>query len=222
MHTLMPLALALIVGQAEPAGGAEAAEGTPAPAAPAAPAPQPAAQPPAAQPPTPTPAAQPTSPAAGAGGAAAAEERAPQAARPAAGAADGRAAARPAEPERAQVARAALAFLDALVAGDAAGLAAASAERFSFDGDVRSGKEEIRRTWRALLAGRDPAPRPALLDLELLPAAEAAARLGNPPPRIAALASAKGGWIGIANVSRRPVVLILAREGARWAVVGME
>lgn len=125
-------------------------------------------------------------------------------------------------PERAQVARAALAFLDALVAGDAAQLAAASSERFSFDGDVRAGKEEIRQAWRTILAGRDAAQHASLLDLELLTAPEAISRLGPPPARLAPLASARGTWVAIANVSRRPVVLFVAREGGRWAVAGME
>ncbi len=127
-----------------------------------------------------------------------------------------------AEPERTQVARAALAFLDALLAGDASRLAAASAERFSFDGDLRTGKEEIHRAWRTLLAGRDTGPQPVLLDLELLPAADAVSRLGPPPPRLAPLAGVRGSWVAIANVSRRPVVLFVAREGGRWAVMGME
>jgi hypothetical protein len=129
---------------------------------------------------------------------------------------------RSAEPERTQVARAALAFLDGLVAGDAARLAAASTERFSFDGEVRTGKEEIRRAWRSALDGRDAGQRAALLDLELLPAAEAISRMGPPPPRLASLVGAKGTWVAIANVSRRPVVLFLARDGNRWAVAGME
>jgi ketosteroid isomerase-like protein len=116
----------------------------------------------------------------------------------------------------------ALVFLDALAAGDPARLAAASAERFSFDGDVRTGKEEVRRTWRELLAARDPGQRATLLDLEILPAADAVARLGPPPARLAPLAAAKGTWVAIANVSQRPVVLFLAREGSRWAVAGME
>lgn len=154
------------------------------------------------------------------------EERTPRAERPqpAPGGTQERPAAptRPAEPERTQVARAALAFLDALLAGDATRLAAASAGRFSFDGDVRTGKEEIRRAWQALLAGRDAAAPAALLDLELLPAADAVSRLGPPPPRLAQLSGVRGSWVAIANVSRRPVVLFVAREGGRWAVTGME
>lgn len=130
--------------------------------------------------------------------------------------------ARPTEPERTQVARAALAFLDALVAGDAAALAAASTERFSFDGDVRNGKEEQKRAWRSHLAGRDASKRPALLDMELLTAADAVSRLGPPPPRLASLAGVRGTWVAVANVSRRPVVLFLNREGNRWAVAGIE
>jgi hypothetical protein len=130
------------------------------------------------------------------------------------------AASRPAEPERTQVARAALAFLDPLLAGDPVELSRASAERFSFDGDVRTGRDEIRRTFRALLDARGE-PWPVLLDLEVLPASDALARLGPPPPRLASLASARGSWVAIANVSRRPVVLFLTREGNRWVVAGM-
>ena len=125
------------------------------------------------------------------------------------------------EAERAQVARAALGFLDALVAGDAAALAAAGAERFSFDGEVRAGRDEIRRTWLELLVRRGGGPRPTLLDLEILPAPAAVARLGAPPARIAPLAAGRSTWVGIADVSGRPVVLFLAREGARWAVIGL-
>lgn len=130
--------------------------------------------------------------------------------------------AHPGEPERAQVARAALAFVDALLSGDASALAAASSERFSFDGEVRTGKEEVKRAWRAALADRDPSRRAALLDLELLPAGDAVARLGGPPARLAPLAANKGGWVAIANVSRRPLVLFLAREGGRFTVTGLE
>jgi len=118
--------------------------------------------------------------------------------------------------EREQVARAALAFLDALVRGDADALAAACGERFSFDGDVRSGSS-VRSGWREVLARR---PGPArLLDLEVLSAADAATRFGPPPPRLAPLAR---GWVAVANVSGRPIVLFVAREGGRFAVVGMQ
>jgi hypothetical protein len=53
----------------------------------------------------------------------------------------------------------------------------------------------------------------------VLTAADAVSRLGPPPPRVAPLASR--GWVAVANVSGRPVVLFLAREGTRMAVVGM-
>ena len=188
--------LALLAGQAEPTdtpGAAEAPDTQEAPRT--APVPRPDERPPRVERPQPNP-----------GGAQ--ERPAPPA--------------RPTEPERTQVARAALAFLDALLAGDATRLAAASAERFSFDGDLRTGKEEIRRAWRTLLAGRDAAAPPALLDLELLLAADAISRLGPPPPRLAQLAGVRGSWVAIANVSRRPVVLFVAREGGRWTVTGME
>ncbi|HET6438232.1 MAG TPA: hypothetical protein VFG59_09240 [Anaeromyxobacter sp.] len=120
------------------------------------------------------------------------------------------------------MARAALAFIDAFLAGDDGALSATCTERFSFDGDTRTGKAEVRRAWRDLLSGRDPAQKQRLLDLEILPAADALARLGPPPARIAALAATRGTWIAIANVSRRPVVLFLSKEAGRWAVAGIE
>jgi hypothetical protein len=130
--------------------------------------------------------------------------------------------ARTLDPERTQVARAALAFLDALLAGNADALASASTVRFSFDGDVRTGKDDLRRAWRGFLAGRDASKPGALLDLELLPSADAVSRLGPPPARLAPLAGARGTWVAVANVSRRPVVLFLVRESNRWAVAGIE
>jgi hypothetical protein len=122
-------------------------------------------------------------------------------------------------PEREQAARTALAFLDALVAGDASALTAQCAQRFSFDGDVRAGADAVLGGWREALAARRADGADRLLDLEVLPAAEAVVRLGPPPARVAPLAAR--GWVGIANVSGRPVVLFLAREGARMVVVGM-
>jgi hypothetical protein len=106
------------------------------------------------------------------------------------------------------------------VAGDAQGLTAAAGERFSFDGDVRAGPDTIRRTWREALASRRAAGPDRLDDLELLTPPEALQRLGPPPARIAPLTQ-RGGWVAIANVSGRPVVLFLAREGARMVVAGM-
>ncbi|BDG06605.1 Cif family virulence factor [Anaeromyxobacter oryzae] len=129
-----------------------------------------------------------------------------------------RPAASPLDPDRTQVAKTALAFLDALVTRDADAVAALSTERFSFDGDVRTGRDVVRTTWRGLLSGR--AERGALLDLEILPAADAVARLGPPPARVAPLA-ARGGWVAIADVSGRAVILFLVRDGGRWAVAGM-
>ncbi len=77
----------------------------------------------------------------------------------------------------------------------------------------------MRRTWRDLLASR-PAAREALLDLEVVLAQDAIARLGTPPPRVAALA-ARGTFVAIGNVSGRAVVLFLSREGGRFAVTGL-
>ena len=208
---LASLAVALLLGQADPPpapppAGDPVVHPPPAPAAP-----DPVARPPAAEDaPSATPASTSTAPSA-ANPTAASNAAAPVRTTP-----------RPApEPERAQVARTALAFLDALLARDAAALAAASGERFSFDGEVRAGRAEILGRWRALLAPRGEDPRPVLLDLELLPAADAVARLGAPPARIAPLA-ARGAWVGIANVSGRPVVIFLSRAGARWAVTGIQ
>ncbi len=124
-----------------------------------------------------------------------------------------------AEQERAEAARAASAFVRALAAGDADALAALCAERFSFDGDPQSGREAVRRTWRAILTGR-AAPTPAVGRIEVLSVAEAVARHGPPPTRIAPLAR-PGALVAIADVGGRTVVLFIARDGGRLAVTGM-
>jgi hypothetical protein len=121
--------------------------------------------------------------------------------------------------ERAEAEKVAGRFLEALVARDADALAAGSAERFSFDGDTRTGRDAIRGAWRAILAGRDGQP-PPLGNVEVLPAADAVARLGKPPVRVASLAR-PGVLVALADVGGRPVVLFLAREGGRMAVLGM-
>jgi hypothetical protein len=118
-----------------------------------------------------------------------------------------------------QATRAALRFLDALVAADAEALVAAGAERFSFDGRVESGRDAVLRSWREILSRR-AGSRPSLLDLDVRPAAEAIARYGPPPARVASLA-APGRWVAVANVSGRALVLFLARTGAGWTVAGV-
>jgi hypothetical protein len=115
--------------------------------------------------------------------------------------------------------RVARAFVAALVTNDADGLTALCAERFSFDGESQSGRETIRRTWRALLAGRvvaDPTPG----RIEVVSPAAAVARHGQPPARIASLVR-PGTLVAIADVGGRTVVLFLAREAGRLAVTGM-
>ena len=205
MYAFLSIAALLAFGQPDPAPAAD----VPPSREPATPAAAPA-PPPMAAPPPQTPAPPPAPPPASA----------PPAIRtPTANPTAPKAQPHPTEPEKAQVARAALRFLDALVAGDADGLAAAAADRFSFDGEVQTGREAVRRTWRALL-GRREAPPAALLDLDLLPAPEAVARYGAPPARVAALPS-RGAWVGVANVSGRPVVLFLVKDGGRWSVAGM-
>lgn len=121
--------------------------------------------------------------------------------------------------EREQVVLAARAFLDALAAGDADALARGSAERFSFDGDAQSGRDAVRRTWREIVAGR-PGPAPRVNGVDVLPAADALARFGKPPARVAALAR-PGVWVAVGDVGGRAVVLFVAREGGRLAVLGI-
>ncbi|HET8539234.1 MAG TPA: nuclear transport factor 2 family protein [Anaeromyxobacter sp.] len=121
--------------------------------------------------------------------------------------------------ERAEAERVARAFLDALAASDADGLAASAADRFSFDGDPYAGRDAIRARWRALLAGRS-GPPPRVGAVEVLPAADAVARLGKPPARVAPLAR-PGAWVVLADVGGRGVVLFVAREAGRVAVLGV-
>jgi hypothetical protein len=123
-------------------------------------------------------------------------------------------------PEHEEAERAARSFLEALARGDASALAAAASDRFSFDGDVQSGREAIRRTWRDLFAARASAPVPAVGSLEILPAQDAAARFGKPPVRLAPLVRS-GVLVAVGDVGGRTVVLFVAREGGRMAVLGM-
>jgi hypothetical protein len=214
MNGFVPLLAALALAQGDPPPAPPAGSAEPAP--PAASAPTAVADP--ARPPaasatkdTADP-APPPAPSAAAGGAAPAPPRAK--APPPAPPRD------PASPaERAEAERAARAFLDALAAGSADGLAQAAADRFSFDGEPQAGRDAIRRTWRALLAGRE-GPSPRVGSVEVLAAAEAMGRLGKPPARIAPLVR-PGVLVAIADVGGRAVVLFLSREGGRMAVLGM-
>jgi len=178
-----------VAAPAPPAAPPPTAAPAPPPTAAPTPAPKPASTPPAAPPPTASTSTPPPDPT------------------------------QPAENERTQVARAALRFLDALVAGEPDALADASAERFSFDGQVETGRDAVRREWRARLEWRAGEPA-ALLDLDLRPAADAVARYGPPPARVASLAR-PGTWVAAANVSGRAVVLFLVRSGGGWTVAGM-
>jgi hypothetical protein len=122
-------------------------------------------------------------------------------------------------PERDQVLATALDFVDALLRGDAAALAEAAAPRFSFDGELREGRDTLTRRWREIFASRG-ASGETLQDLVVLPGSDAAAQLGPPPARVAGLL-VPDGWVAVANVSGRPVVLFLVRQGNRFAVAGM-
>ncbi len=181
--------------------------------APPAPAPRPAPAPPPRpiSPPTPPPTSPPTSTSTPARPATPTSTPAPAPSpAPAAG---------PAPSERAQVAAAAARFFEALLARRAGDLAALSSPGFSFDGRAARGAEEVRGRWSEAVARHDGATH-ALLDLELLPAAEASARFGKPPRRIAALLQ-PGSWVAVANLSGRPTFVFFARQGGTWVATGL-
>ncbi|HET7824320.1 MAG TPA: hypothetical protein VFK90_03260, partial [Anaeromyxobacter sp.] len=73
--------------------------------------------------------------------------------------------------------------------------------------------------WRELLAERS-GPAPRVNGVEVLAAQDAVARYGKPPARVAALAR-PGVWVAVGDVGGRPVVLFVAREGGRLAVLGI-
>lgn len=122
--------------------------------------------------------------------------------------------------EREQLIEAALAFVDALLRGDVSDLVAASSARFSFDGTELEGRDAEARRWREILAARGTVAPEELRDLIVMTGPEATAQLGAPPPRLAPLV-ARGAWIAVADLSGRPVVLFLVREGDRIVVAGM-
>lgn len=227
------LALALAQGVERPPPGAvpdvgpAAAEAPPAAARPAlepAPAGTPAAgeRPPAAEParvqkpvvePPPEPAAAPRP--SEAPPAAPRKPPAPQPRLPAVASAPGPSPA----PERGQVAAAAVKFFEALLARRAAELAALCAPDFSFDGTAARGAEDVRSRWSEAVASHDGLVY-VLYDLEVLPAAEAAARFGKPPRRVAGLLQ-PGSWVAVANLSGRPTFVFFARQGPGWVATGL-
>lgn len=227
MYRFAAALLALSVTQAEPpspgalpatageragqAAPADAPPLSPVTAAPPAPSPPPRAATTPAAPPAPV---APVAPARAASPAAAAQPQAAPQDRP-----------RPVLPaparlsERDQALAAALGFVDALLRGDAAALSAASAPRFSFDGEPAEGRDLQTRRWREIFASRR-ASGETLRDLIVMPGAEGAAQLGPPPPRVAALLHPEA-WVAVADLSGRPVVLFLTPLGDRFTVAGM-
>lgn len=117
------------------------------------------------------------------------------------------------------MATAARRFVEALLGGRASEVAALCAPTFSFDGRTEKGADAIRVRWAEALA--EPGPeRATLLDLAVAPAADAQARLGRPPKRIAPLLL-PGTWVAVANVSGRAVVVVFGRQGGGWAATGL-
>jgi hypothetical protein len=117
------------------------------------------------------------------------------------------------------VAAAARRFAEALLARSPAELTALCAPSFSFDGHSASGAEQVRARWEEVLAARDGVHE-VLLDLAVLPAAEAQARLGKPPKRLAALLS-PGAWVAVADLSGRPLVIVFARQGSGFVATAI-
>jgi hypothetical protein len=117
------------------------------------------------------------------------------------------------------VIQAALGFLDALARGDTSALAAAASGRFSFDGEAVDGREAQARRWREVFAARPPAGEP-VRDLAVMPAEEAIARIGPPPPRLAPQVR-PGAWVAVGDLAGRPVVLVLVRDAGRFAVAAL-
>jgi hypothetical protein len=123
------------------------------------------------------------------------------------------------QPERERALRAALDFVDGLTRSDSGRLAALSTSTFSFDGEVVQGRDAQVRRWGEIFAGRTAAGA-EFRDLALLTVPEALAQLGAPPPRLAGLLK-PGAWVAIADLSGRPVVIVLVPEGGRIAAAGM-
>jgi hypothetical protein len=117
------------------------------------------------------------------------------------------------------VGAAAARFFEALLAGRAADLAALSSPGFSFDGRAARGADEVRARWSEAVARHGGAAL-AVLDLELLTAAEAQARFGKPPRRVAGLLQ-PGTWVAVASLSGRPTFVFLARQGGTWLAIGL-
>ena len=200
--------IALALAQAAPEGAPAEARPAADEARPVEPSPAAAAEATAPAPAAETPAAAPSRPA-----------RRPAAAPATATAAGATGKPDKAEGERREAARLALRFLGALLASRSAEVASLCATTFSFDGRAVTGAEKVRARWGEILARRQGPPA-ALNDLELLTPAEASARLGKPPRRLASLVG-PGSYVALANLSGRPTLVFLGRQGGAWVATGL-
>ena len=117
------------------------------------------------------------------------------------------------------MARAAIQFFEALLGHRTGDLTALCAGTFSFDGRAASGRSEIGARFGEILAQRDGIVY-ALQDLAVMPTAEAVARYGKPPPRIAPMAQSSA-WVAVASLSGRATFVFFARQGSSWVATGM-
>lgn len=125
----------------------------------------------------------------------------------------------PQTPDRVQVAAAARRFAEALVARRASDVALLCASPFSFDGRPDSNPESVRARWEQIFAARH-AIADVLFDLVVMTAAEAQARLGKPPKRIAGLLTPVS-WVAVADLSGRAVLIIFARQNGRFVATAI-
>jgi hypothetical protein len=122
-------------------------------------------------------------------------------------------------PDREQVAATAARFFDALLGRRAAALAALCAPSFSFDGHAAGGADKVKGRWSEIVARQQGAAY-ALQGMEVLSAAEATARYGKPPKRIASLVS-PGSFVAVASLSGRPTLVFFSRQSGAWLATGI-
>jgi hypothetical protein len=108
------------------------------------------------------------------------------------------------------------AFAEAIMARDATALVPLFWLPANLDGERFADAEALEERWRAILSRSDMSHL-SLVNIELLPLATAISRYGAPPQRLGELA--RDASVAIVELNRAQLVLVIARQSDRWAIV---
>ena len=108
------------------------------------------------------------------------------------------------------------AFAEAVLARDATALVPLFWLPANLDGERIAEPEALEARWRAILS-RSDLSQLSLVSIDVLPLATAVSRYGPPPQRLGELA--RDASVAIVRLNRAQLVLVIARQSDRWAIV---